>query len=234
MIFNSQFFEPITYATFIVYGAASETVTFTHSDGTTYSIKTASNGVSSSSLEVITGEYTVKGSVSGYSGTQTITTSTIRVNAWPSNYNIYYWYGHKPIGDWATIATVPSTSPYHKNPVAPSKSESTNSVYFDSTWNYARGGTAYLPKTTIRGSTMHLVCSGVENRYYLALNLCPEFSWAYSPAAVADIPDGATSVSMNIASVSGGSYHPAISMNTKRNAYDAKPSTITVHALYST
>lgn len=212
-----------------VYGAANETVMLTDAKGNVFSFA-ANNGAKH---EIKAGVYTVSGSISKFSKTLEVTKHTTQIHAWPDGATIYYWYGYKPIGGWSTIDTLPGTSPYLDNPVAPSKSESTNSVYFDSTWNYARGGTAYLPKTTIRGSTMNLVCSGVNNRYYLALNLCPGFSWAYTPAAVQDIPDGATSASMNIASVSGGSYHPAISMNTKRDPYDGKPSTITVYALYS-
>lgn len=210
-----------------VYGAVNETITLTHQDGSSFS---AANGTA---VELPFGTYTVTGGISKFSKTAVVDKTTTRINAWPDGATIYYWYGYKPIGNWATIDTVPSTSPYQDAPVAPTKSESTNSVYFDSTGNYARGGTAYLPKTTIRGSTMTLLCGGVVNEYYLALNLCPGFSWAYTPGAVVNIGSGAARVNMNIASVSGGSYHPAISMNTKRDAYDPDPSKITVYALYS-
>lgn len=211
------------------YGAANETVTLTHDKGGVFTFK-ANDG---NAQEIPVGVYTVTGSISKFSKTTVVSKTSAQVHAWPDGATIYYWYGYKPIGGWATIDTLPGTSPYLDNPVAPSKSEGANSVYFDSTRNYARGGTAYLPKTTIKGSTMTLLCSGATDNYYLALNLCPGFSWAYSPGAVKSISSGAARVDMGIEAVSGGSYHPAISMNTKRDAYDAKPSSITVYALYS-
>lgn len=209
-----------------VYGAANETITLAHSNGTVFSVK--HGGI----MELPYGTYTVTGGISKYSKTATVNKNTTRINAWPDGATIYYWYGYKPIGNWAAIASVPSTSPYHDAPIAPQISESTNSVSFNSQ-DSARGGTVYLPKTTIKGNTMTLLCGGAVNEYYLALNLCPDFSWAYTPGAVANISSGTTKVNMSIASVSGGSYHPAISMNTKRDPYDPDPSKITVYALYS-
>lgn len=232
MIFNSQFFEPITYATFIVYGAASETVTFT-GNGKTYTIKTASNGVSSTSLEVITGTYTVTGSVSGYSGSQTITTSTTRVNAWPSNYNIYYWYGYAPNGGWSRAAALPTASPYDDNPVTPTLSVSTNSVYMKTSGDYARGGSIYLPKAKLSGTTLYLKCSGATNKSWLALNVTSSMSNYHTSAGYATINTGDTSKTLNISSLSGGSYYIAISANTSGYSTGSKPSSITVHAVYT-
>lgn len=211
------------------YGAANETVTLTHEKGDVFTFK-ANSGTAQ---EIPVGVYTVSGSISKFSKTITVDKTTTQVHAWPDGATIYYWYGYKPIGGWSTIDTLPSTSPYGDNPTTPSKSESANSVYFKSAGDYARGGTAYLPKTTIKGSTMTLLCGGATNNYYLALNLCPAMNWAYSPGAVANISTGATRVNMNVASVSGKSYHPAISMNTSGYSTGSKQSSITVYALYS-
>lgn len=81
-----------------IYGAASETVTLTHSDGTVLKATTNSEG-SAGTKELKFGSYTVKGSVSGYSRTVTVNKSTTMVGAFPDN--TFFWHGYKGnVGGW--------------------------------------------------------------------------------------------------------------------------------------
>ena len=212
-----------------VYGAAEEEVTLSHSKGQEFTFTANDEQI----REIPVGVYTVSGSVSGYSKTLTVTKNTVRINAWPDNATVYYWYGYAPIGEWKATAALPSGSPYTSNPTKPTVTVNTNSVVIKSAGDYARGGTAYLPKTTIVGTTMMLVCSGASNNYYLSLNLTGSLSNKYTVAASKSISSGATSVELSIESISGGSYYPAISLNTARYESGSTPSKVTVKALYS-
>lgn len=92
-----------------IYGAAGETVTLTHSDGTVYTAKTDSNG-NAGSLEIKLGTYTVAGSVSGYSRTATVKKDTTMVAAFPDN--TFFWHGYKgDVGGWTTSGYSNGNSP---------------------------------------------------------------------------------------------------------------------------
>lgn len=82
-----------------VYGAATETVTLTAENGTTYTVTTDANGYGGE-LEMGFGSYTVAGSVSGYSGSVTVDKRTTMVNAWPADQVIFFWHGATPNGAW--------------------------------------------------------------------------------------------------------------------------------------
>ena len=237
MIFNSQFYEPITYATVLVYGAASEIVTLTHSDGTSYEIPTASNGVSSTSTRIVTGTYTISASVSNFSGSVTVTTSTTRINAWPAGATIYYWYGYAPLGDFASAKAVPSDSDYTSNPTGMQITTGENSVFVKTYGNAARGGTAYLPETTVNGSTLYLVCSGTVNHNSataaLKLVVTSSISNKYNAAVKANITEGKSLVTASISSISGGSYYVGITGNTSVASVGTKQTSTTVKAIYS-
>jgi hypothetical protein len=83
-----------------VYGAASETVTITDEKGTIYTATTDDTGYGGE-LEIKFGNYTVAGSVSGYSGSVTVDKTTTIINAWPANDAIYFWHGAAPAGAWS-------------------------------------------------------------------------------------------------------------------------------------
>lgn len=216
-----------------VYGAASETVTLTHSKGDVFTF-TANDG---STKEIPTGTYTVKGNKSGYSKTVTVTKDTARVNAWPDGATIYYWYGYSPVGDWKAVAALPNTSPYTSDPVKPTLTVNTNSVKIRTTGDYARGGSIHLPKTKISGETLHLVCSDSYRtsgyNSYLAFNMTTSMSNGYSPTKVAGLKEGTTSATIDISALSGNSYYLAISANTCGYNGGSKPSYTTVKAIYS-
>ena len=214
-----------------VYGAKNETVTLTHEKGTKFTATTNASGYGGE-IEIPFGSYTVAGNVSNFSKQTVINKYTKTVEAWPDTATIYYWYGFAPLGEFTAINTLPNTSPYTSSPVAPIIEPSTSNVSIRSSNETARGGTAYLPKTAIRGTTLTLECSGATNNYYLALNLAESVNNNnYSPAKVKEISTGDTKITIDISAISGGEYFPAISMNTNRNA--ANPSRLVVNALYS-
>lgn len=98
-----------------VYGAAAETVTLTYEKGTTYTVTTDDNGYGGE-LEIKFGNYTVAGSVSGYSGSVTVDKTTTIINAWPANDAIYFWHGAAPAGAWSgdDYVTNSNTTEYSK------------------------------------------------------------------------------------------------------------------------
>lgn len=216
-----------------VYGAASETVTLTHESGDVFT----ATANSSSKYEVPLGSYTVSGNKSGYSKTVTVDANTTRINAWPEGATIYYWYGYAPNGGFASAKAVPSNAPYTSNPTGMQITASTNSVFLKTYGDYARGGTAYLPKTTVKGSTLYLVCSGTTNHgsagAQLKLVVTSSISNKYSAAKQANIAAGATSVNTSVSSISGGSYYIGITGNTSNYDTGSKQTSTTVKALYS-
>lgn len=212
-----------------IYGAANETVTLTSAKGVELSFA-ANDGAAH---EIPTGVYTVVGDKSQYTKTVTVKKDTAKIEAWPDGATIYYWYGYSPVGDWTNVAALPKTSPYTNNPTKPVLEPSANSVYMRSAGDYSRGGTCYLPITEIYGDTLHLLCSGASNRYYLALSLTSSVSHLFEPTKVVDIATDDTEKTIDISDISGGSYYPAISFNTSGYSTGSKTSGLTVHALYS-
>ena len=216
-----------------VYGAASETVTLTHENGEIFTATANSD----STLEVPLGSYTVSGNKSGYSKTVTVDANTTRINAWPDGATIYYWYGYAPNGGFASAKAVPSNAPYTSNPTGMQITAGTNSVFVKTYGDYARGGTAYLPKTTVNGSTLYLVCSGTTNHgsagAQLKMVVTSSISNKYSAAIQANIAEGKTSVTTSVSSISGGSYYVGITGNTSNYATGSKQTSTTVKALYS-
>lgn len=79
-----------------VYGALSETVTLTHTDGTVYTIDTNANGASDTTLDLPFGEYTVTGTVSvdalPSGRTVTVSSETTVVTAYPDG--AVFWFGN--------------------------------------------------------------------------------------------------------------------------------------------
>lgn len=222
-----------------VYGAPNENIKLTHANGTIFTTTTDANGYGGE-LEIPIGSYTVYGNVSKFSKTTPVNKYTKTVEAWPDTANIYYWYGLMPIGQFTSVKALPNTSPYTSNPTGvqmPDDQTSGTSIFLKSYGDYSRGGTAYLPKTAIRGKYLTLLCSGAfahtSGKGYLALNLTESLSNGYAPVKIADIATGETEVTIDISSISGGSYYPAISMNTSSSGTGSKVSYLTVRALYS-
>ena len=83
-----------------IYGAATEPVTITHSDGTTYTAVTNDSGYGGE-LELPFGSYAVYGDVSKVSKTATVDKTTTRINAWMDDATIYFWHGAAPAGAWS-------------------------------------------------------------------------------------------------------------------------------------
>ena len=222
-----------------VYGAPNEDITLTHTNGTTFSATTDATGYGGE-LEIRVGSYTVYGDVSKYTKSAVVDKYTKTVEAWPDGATIYYWYGLMPVGEWASAEALPTTSPYTSNPVGvqlPTDQTSGTSIYISSYSNASRGGTAYLPKTTIYGTALKLIYSNAfayaSGNGYLALNITEKVSGTYQAAAVIDIDTSATEATLDVSAFSGGSYYPAISMNTSSSGTSSRKSYITVHALYS-
>lgn len=235
MIFN-QFCGGKRAAVVSIYGAPNETVTLTSDKGAEFQVNADENGYGGE-LEIASGTYTVYGSISGFSKTTAITKHTKTVEAWPDTATIFYWYGLSPFGGFKSAKAVPSNA-YTSNPTGMQITTNENNVFLKTYGDYARGGTAYLPKTTIRGSELHLICSNVSNHgsdnARLAFVVTDSISNSYSPVATTSLTSSTTSKTLSISSISGGEYYIGITGNTSGSGTGSKQSSVRVKAIYST
>lgn len=246
MIINPNFIVggPKLYSC-VFNGAPSEKLTLKDPDGIVLSIypTTKSNGVSDA-YDIPEGIWIITGERSGY-------TRTIEINQ-AGTYNArpdyaYYWYGIAPYGEWAAAAALPSYFEYQDDKEAPTLTPSTYSVYAKSlsgTYAYNRGGSIYLPKTTVKGSSLKIDVTnafshgnGGSAGAYLVFGLASNISGAYTAAKYANIGSGYNELtgtySLDMSSVSGGSYSPFVALTTSSSGTGTKPSYLTVNALWS-
>ena len=227
-----------------VYGAAGETVTLTDKQGKILSFS-ANDG---QTHQIPTGKYTVTGSVSGYSKSFTVDRNTTRINAWPDGATVYYWHGYAPVSGWASVAALPKHYAHQANKAAPTLEEGANSVFARSlvgTYAYTRGGSVYLPNVTAVGSTLYIQVTNAfsygNDNYgyaYLGFGLAESLQGAFVTAAYADIgsPEDINERSgvytADMSAVSGGTYHPFLSLTTS-GSFKNLASYATVNAIYS-
>ena len=213
-------------ATVSVYGAPSETVILTHSNGKVFSL-TANDG---SMITIPAGEYTVVGSVSGFSKTTTVTKNTTRIDAWPDGATIYYWFGLKNHSGWTTKAQLPKYDAMsgtgitvnRSNKINPSYSaEEANSYFFRTTGDRNRGGSAYTGKVTINGGDLYVTYNNAQNKNHLSFNATTDVSTDWIPFSYVSVPDGSSGTLMltktDHDSAYSGEYYIAVSGNTSKS-----------------
>lgn len=169
--------------------------------------------------------------------------------AWVEIYSkITYFYnaGSAPNGGWTSVAALPSHYAYQDNKVAPTLSVGSSSVYAKSaagTYAYTRGGSIYLPKTTITGNTLKISVTnafshgnGGSAGAYLGFGLASSVSGAFATAAYSNIGSGYSNLtgtySIDISSISGGSYYPFVSLTTSSSGSGTNPSYLTINAFW--
>lgn len=208
------------------YGAPDETVTLTHSNGKVFTL-TANDD---STMKIPAGVYTVKGSVSGFEKTTTVTKATTRIEAWPDGATIYYWYGLKNHSGWTTAAKLPRYDAMsgtgitinRSNKVNPTySSEQTNSYFFRTTGDRNRGGSAYTGKVTINGGDLYVTYKDAQNKNHLSFNATTTVSDDWIPFSYVSVPDGSSGTvkltKYDPDSSYSGEYYVAVSGNTSRN-----------------
>lgn len=230
-------------ATVSVYGAPSETVILTHSNGNAFSL-TANDG---STITIPAGEYTVIGSVSGFSKTTTVTKNTTRIDAWPDGATIYYWFGLKNHSGWTTEAKLPKydgmsgtgITVNRNNKVKPTgSSEQTNSYYFTTTGDKGRGGSAYTGKVAINGGDLYVMYENAQNKNHLSFNTTTSVSSDWTPFSYVSVPDGSSGTlkltKYDPNSSYSGEYYIAVSGNTSRSdGTGTGRAEVNIQAIYS-
>ena len=163
--------------------------------------------------------------------------------------NYFYNAGETPYGDWTAVAALPSHYEYLSDKAAPTLTVNDDSVYAISlggTYAYNRGGTIYLPKTVITGNTLYIDVTNAysyKNNYaagaYLGFGLASTVSGNFTTVAYSDIgsetdiSERSGIYSIDISSVSGGSYYPFVSLTTSNSGTGTKRSYLTINAFWS-
>lgn len=233
MILNSQFF--ISNIEISVYGGVNETITFTSGSGAIVTTTTDENGYGGIvSLE--RGAHSVEGSVSKFSKIAVVNDGTTRINAWPDNANIVYWYGygsHTPVGKaYAPKYGVIDSGWITSNRKALTITTNTNSITF--TQPAVRGyycGSAIFEDITTNGGTLTLLSSGKiansnDPRVYFsyAANIS---SGTFTPTKGVSVNYGNTEIA--ISDVTAGTYDIAISAQNAALNYSGS---VTLYAIY--
>lgn len=162
--------------------------------------------------------------------------------------NYFYNAGSTPYGGWTAVAALPSHYKYLSDKAAPTLTVNDTTVYARSlagTYSYNRGGSIYLPKTTITGNTLYIDVTNAfsyKNNYaagaYLGFGLASSVSGNFTTAAYSDIgEEDDISVrsgiySIDISSISGGSYCPFVSLTTSSSGSGTKQSYLTINAFW--
>lgn len=136
-------------------GAVSETLTIKKNGTEVASVDTGSDGLTSESVELSPGEYTVTGSVSGYTRTVKIK-KTGTYNAHPDG--ALYWYGHFVKGESFTAAAIKSADESYAtgNPYKPVITVDKNNVKVVCGTSTLQAGTAHLQKVDLKAGTVKI------------------------------------------------------------------------------
>ena len=186
-----------------VYGAASETVKITHSDGTIYTTTTDDSGYGGE-IKLPFGVYTVTGGVSEFSKSANVDKKTTRINAWPDNATIYFWHGTMPNGAW----TKEGYSEGHSWGETSVAEIVNNEIRVSANTNYtgATFGTVSVVDLTAI-DTMYFVLTECSHASYVDMGVTQTPSAVKSSGkTTAPTTTGASTVTLDVSSLSG-SYH---------------------------